>query len=560
MERVGRLCVVGLSVLVGCYGGLDVGEPSGGADGSITAADGDGGSADEGGDDGTPAEYEPAPAAIRLLLSHQYVAAIGDLLGPAAEEAAAPPADIAINGFSSIGATQLALGDVEVDAFESSARAVAAAAMTDTTRIAELQGCTPSGPADEACYSQFTERFGRLVFRRPLEAVEVDQYVGVALAAASEGGAFEAGIEASIATFLQSPNFLYQVEVGELDPDHGDRRRLTGYEMATRLSFFVLGSTPDEFLLDDAEAGMLDTPGGVRAAAEDMMTRVEAREAFGNFAAEVYRLRDLEVLPKDATTFPTYDAELAQAMGQETLRFIEHVAWEREGDFREIFDADYTFVNDKLAAHYGISGTFGPDFVQVTLPPEQKRGGILGHASVLSLFAHVTSTSPTLRGKFVRESIMCQTIPAPPPEVATDLPSGETETLRERLEQHMADPACAGCHALMDPIGFGLESYDGIGAFRTLENGLTVDDSSELEGQPFAGSRELGAILRENPTTATCLVRNLYRHATGHLETDSELEILEDVSDTYADSGYRLQAALVEIVSSPAFRVVGVPQ
>ena len=243
-------------------------------------------------------------------------------------------------------------------------------------------------------------------------------------------------------------------------------------------------------------------------------------------------------------------------MREETRRFIQHVAFEG-GDFSELFDADYTFVNDVLAAHYGIAGTFGPEFVQVPLPPEQKRGGVLGHASVLSVLANVSSTSPTHRGKFVRETLLCSTIPAPPPGVSTDLPVGDgTETLRERLEVHMTDPSCAGCHVLMDPIGFALESYDGVGAFRTTDNAKPVDDASELDGVAIAGAAQLGSALADNESSHACLIRNLYRHATGHIETGSELDILEGVTAAYVDSGYDLSTALVDIVASPAFRVV----
>ncbi|MGH1347049.1 MAG: DUF1592 domain-containing protein [Nannocystales bacterium] len=544
----------------GCYTGVDVsgtGVPSGGSDSFTTTAGGDG-TGDSDSDDPVPDDYEPSPVALRRLVGSQYEASVRLLLGDEAAEAANPPADAAINGFTAVGAAQLALGSAEIDRYEASARDIAAAARTANAHQAYMD-CEPIGPADDACMGEFVARFGRLAFRRSLDPDELDRYNAVGLTTAGDFDDFDAGIESTLAAMLQSPLFLYQVESGEATADADGQRRLRGTELATRVSFFLTGATPDAALLDAAEAGELDDNDGLRASAFALLEREEARGALGTFTEELLKLHELDGLPKDAVAFPTYDAELAEAMHEETRRFIEHVGFEG-GDFSEMFDADYTFVNDVLAAHYGIPGEFGEEFVQVTLPPDQKRGGILGHASVMSVLAHVSSSSPTHRGKFVRETLLCTTIPAPPPGVSTDLPVGDgTETLRERLEVHMTDASCAGCHVLMDPIGFALESYDGVGAFRTLDNSKPIDDASELDGTPVSGAAEVGAVLRENEAAHACLVRNLYRHATGHIESDSELDALRDVTTAYIDSGYDLPTALVEIVGSPAFRLVGEP-
>lgn len=546
----------------GCYTGVDVsgtGALSAGSDGISTTGD-EGGTAGTGSDsdDPVPEDYEPSPVALRRLVGSQYVASVRLLLGDAAADAANPPDDAAINGFMAVGAAQLALGSAEIDRYEASARDIAAAALLEGAHLSYMD-CSPSGPADDVCMREFVQRFGRLAFRRSLEADELDRYTAVGLTTAGDFDEFSAGVESTLAAMLQSPLFLYQVETGEPVADQDGQRRLRGTELATRVSFFLTGATPDGLLLDAADAGDLDDNAGLRESAFALLEREEARGALGTFTEELLKLHELDGLPKDAVAFPTYDAELAEAMHEETRLFIEHVGFEG-GDFSEMFDADYTFVNDVLAAHYGIPGEFGEEFVQVTLPPDQKRGGILGHASVLSVLAHVSSSSPTHRGKFVRETLLCTTIPAPPPGVSTDLPVGDgTETLRERLEIHMTEPSCAGCHVLMDPIGFALESYDGVGAFRTLDNNKPINDASELDGTPVSGAAEVGAVLRENEAAHACLVRNLYRHATGHIESDSELDALQTVTTAYIDSGYDLPTALVEIVGSPAFRLVGEP-
>ncbi|MEM6292064.1 MAG: DUF1592 domain-containing protein [Myxococcota bacterium] len=550
-------------LLAGCYEGIQDGAGASGlSGGGLDDGGSSDGSEDTDGDDGgmVPGDYEPAPVSLRRLLASQYVESIRLLLGDAAAAVANPPDDAALNGFTAIGASQLALGSAEVDRYETSARDIAAAAVAEGTVVGAYVTCTPTAPTDDACMRTFIGNFGRFAFRHTLEPDELSRYTNVALTAAGDQQDFYAGVEAGIAAMLQSPLFLYQVETGEPDPDTPSQRRLVGTELATRVSFFLTGATPDVTMLDAAENGFLDEPGGVRAAAEALLERNEARIALRGFSDELLRLRDLDGLPKDAATFPTYDTELAAAMREETRRLIEHVAFDLDGDFSEVFDANYTFVNDVLAAHYGIPGEFGSEFVQVTLPAEQRRGGILGHAGMLSVLAHVSSTSPTLRGKYIRETLMCQTIPAPPPGVVTDLPVGDgTETMRERLQIHMTDPSCSGCHLLMDPIGFALESYDGVGAYRTLDNGKPIDDSADLDGVPVAGALELGAALRDSNAAHACLIRNLYRHATGHVETESELDALASVSDAYAASGHNLKAALIEIAASPAFRVVGEP-
>ncbi|WP_266217768.1 DUF1592 domain-containing protein [Paraliomyxa miuraensis] len=548
------LCTAAL--LPGCKRGSD--------DGMGLSVGLDGGESETAGDDGDeiPADLDPAPATLRLLLQRQYVGAVEELLGPEAAAAADPPENHAINGFDAVGAAQLALGDAEIDAYERSARAVAEAAAAAGTLDTWL-ACDPVGAGNEACIRQVVGSFGRRAWRRPLTDEEIERYTAVGTAAAADLGGFEAGLRAAIAALLQSPYFLYQVEVGEPDPDDPSRRRLTQYELASRISFFLLDTVPDAELLDDAEAGLLYDSDGIREAAWRLLERPRARESLGEFFGEAWRLRNLVGLPKDLATFPQWTPELAEAMRGETLALIEDLAWEQEADFREVFMADYTFVNARLGFHYGLPGAaeLSDTHTKVSLAGHDKRGGLFGHGGFLSLLGHVSSTSPTLRGKFVLENILCRTVPPPPPGVVTDLPTNDgSVTMRERLEAHMSDPSCRGCHEMMDPIGFGLENYDGIGRFRTEDNGQPIDSSAVLDGEAFDGAASLGTIVASSPDSAHCLVRNLYRHATGHIEGPGEEDALLVIEDAFAESGYRMQDLMVEIVASPAFRVVAEPE
>ena len=542
-------------LLGGCYHGI---EPGQGLDPEGEDAEGD----DDAGTDEVPAELEPAPAALRLLLQRQHVNAVRDLLGDEAAAAATPPPNIALNGFDAVGASQQALSDAEVDAFEQSARSVVAAA-AGADQLGTWLACDPAVMGDAACMEQVVGSFGRMAWRRPLVDEEVQRYAQVGTAAATDYGSFDQGMQEVMAAMLQSTHFLYQVEIGEPDPEDASRRRLTPYELAARLSFFLLDTTPDAELLADAEAGLLDDADGIAEAAWRLLERPGARDSLGQFFSEIWRLRNLPSLPKDLGTFPRWSPELADAMRVETLALIDDLVWEQEADFREVFTADYTFVNAQLGYHYGLpqAASLGEDFTRVELGGHDGRAGLFGQASFASLLSHVSSTSPTLRGKFVLENILCRTVPPPPPGVVTDLPpTDDATTMRERLEIHMSEPTCRGCHAMMDPIGFGLENYDGIGAFRTEDNGYPIDSSAEIDGEPFEGAAGLGKAVAEIPGTAGCLVRNMYRHATGHIETPGEASSINTLQDSFIESGYRMQDLMVEIVASPAFRLVAEPE
>lgn len=542
------LILILIPAIAGCQGGGQAATFGESFDDEAADADADGG-LDEG------AYAEPR---LRILLGRQYVAAVGDLLGPQAAQVASVRADVALNGFDAIGAAQIALTSQDIDIYEQSAGAVAAAALATPGALDAYRSCVPQEPGDLECMRSFTAAFGSLAWRRTLDESELTRWSEVGVTAALDFGEFDKGVEFVIAGMLQSPNFLYQVEIGEPDLDNPTLRRLTGPEVATRMSFFLLDTTPSRELLDAAAAGELDTVEGVRAWAESMVLDPRARFAFDNFFEEVLYLRKLDETAKDVGTYPGWSPYLADSMRVETIALVDDVIWIEDGDYRDILTADYTFVNEALASHYGIAYPGGTGFQKVTLPPGEKRGGIFGHASLLSLLAHVSSTSPTLRGKFVQERMMCTSIPPPPPGVVTDLPSGaEYKTMRERLAGHQDQELCASCHSIMDPPGLGLENYDGVGRFRTMENGVVIDTKSDLDGEPFDGAAELGGLLRERSKFSLCTILNLYRHATGHVEQPGEIDRLIAVDESFIAAEYRFKSALVELVASKAFRFVG---
>jgi hypothetical protein len=550
MERAAPLLLLPTLLLApGCKGGDDSRETFG----TFGSAD----AGETGGDEGEPGDGIFAEPRIRILLARQYVNAVSDLLGPGVAMAASPRADVTLNGFDAIGAAQISLTDADIDAYESSATAIASAAVANPASLSPYLSCTPTQPTDGECMRSFVAEFGFVAWRRPLDEVELERWASVGVSAAAEFGSFDSGLEFVIGGMLQSPNFIYQVEVGG-PPNEIGRRKLTGYELATRMSFFLLDTTPSRELLEAAAAGELDSADGVRAWAEELLLDSRARLAFDGYFEEVLYLRKLAEIAKDPATFPGWSPYLADSMKVETIALIDDIVWIEDGDFRDILDAEYTFVNSSLASHYGIAYPGPSGFQKVPVPAGEKRGGIFGHASLLSVLAHVSSTSPTVRGKFIQERILCNSIPPPPPGVATDLPSTEdAKTMRERLALHQEDPICSSCHSIMDPAGLGLENYDGVGKFRTLDNGEPIDALSDLDGEPFEGALELGKLLRERERFSWCTVLNLYRHATGHVEAAGEVEQLVGVDEAFIEAEYRLQDALVELVASPAFRYVG---
>lgn len=505
----------------------------------------------------------PAPGGLRRLRAAQYVNSIRTIFGDVAASAAMPPNDASLHGFDSIGAAELALPQTAVEEYETSARRVADAVISDAATRDHVLPCEPSGPSDDACHQAFVESIGRLAWRRPLTLDEVAPLVDVATAAAAEYESFEIGLTYALSCILQSPYFLYIVEIGEPDPDDPTRRRLTDQELASRMSFFLLDKTPDAALLDKVAAGALATSDDVKAAAREMLSKPEARETLATFYSELFHLRDLDGLAKSADIFPLFSPALAQAMKEETLRLIDDIVWTRSADAREIYVADYAFINSDLAALYGVPSPIS-GFQKVTLPSDQKRAGLLGSASFLARFAHPAKTSPTKRGLFVNTALLCYEIPPPPPGVNTTLPEDDPsvpKTARMKLEVHMKDDACSSCHRAMDPIGFALENYDGIGAFRATDQGLAIDPASSIDGLgSFASARDLGQTLRDDPRSPSCMVKNLFRNSMGHLETRGELAAILKLEEAFASSGYNLQELMVAIVASPAFQLVGEPK
>lgn len=510
-----------------------------------------------------PAEMQvaPAPGGLRRLTGTQIINSVSDLLGPSAASQLSLPDTPQLHGFESIAAAELTTTSNEVANFEFTFTSALDAALADLSTVSGIAPCVAT-PSD-ACYAEVAEQFGRRAWRRPLDADEIGRLTNLGNAGrAWASGDFDQGLKYELLGILQSPNFLYMVEIGELDPKTG-QRNLTGWELATRMSFFLVHRTPDAALLDAAEKGDLATDDGIRAAANRLLDEPEAQAALDRYFGELFYLRDLPDVQKDPTTFPEYDDALAASMEEGTLRFLRDLVWTRNADARELFTSPDVFIDAKSAPIYGQASP-ATGWAKVTLPPDQKRAGLLGQIGYLARFAHPSLTSPTRRGRFVQERLLCNEIPPPPPGQNTSIPEeppGQPMTMKQKLVQHETDPKCASCHLDMDPIGFALENYDGIGRFRADDRGLPLDTTGTVGNiGSFASAQDLGALLHDNPAATTCMIKNFIRGSMGHLESKGESEAVTALDKSFATSGYSMKSLMAELCTSPIFRRVGDPK
>ncbi len=502
---------------------------------------------------------DPAPATLHRLSQQQYRNSIRDLFGADIVIPSALEPDVSVDGLIALGGANATISPLGVERYESAALKVASQAVATPARRAALIPCKPKETADAACFEQVITTLGRRVWRRPLATEEIDSLVGVATAAAQQFSSFMRGVEFAVAALLQSPNFLFRVELGEPDPEHPGALRYTGYEMASRLAFFLTNTTPDDELLAAAESGALGGDAGVREQARRLLETPGAREAVRNFFTELYELYELDHLMKDTMVHTFMDKELGPAAREETLRLIEDIVFEQDADFRTFFTSQRTFVDRRLAALYGIPAPVTDGFGAVTLPRTLGRRGFLGHASFLANQSHPVDSSAVLRGKFVRVVLLCGEIPPPPSELNTGIPepSDDAPTLRERSTIHQQDPNCAACHRNMDPIGLGLENFDALGKWRTHDNGALIDASGDLDGARFGSAWDLGGAIASHPQVGYCLARNLLRYATGHVEEYGQFEFLIALGKAFEQSGFRIRNLLVDVAASRAFRHAG---
>lgn len=503
-----------------------------------------------------------AQTGAQRLTVTQYGNSIRDVFGKDINVPTAIEADASLDGFVALGASVSTISPSGVEKYEKAAFAIAQQVIADDAHKAVVLQCKPTGPADMGCAKETVTRVGRKLYRRQLTDAEVTRLTNIFMQASSALGGFDRGLEYGIAAMLQSPHFLYRPQVGETDPAQPGQLRYTSLEMASRLSFFLWNSTPDDELLTAAEKGDLVNDAALGTQIDRMLASPRAHEGLRAFVTDWLKLRELDHLNKDPTLFTYYSPDLGPMAREETLRLFEHFVFELDTDVREVMTTRQTFVNTKLASMYMITSPSDEGFNRVEFPENSPRLGLLGHTSMLAIQSHPRATSSTLRGKFIREALLCDTIPPPPANVNTGLPepSQTARTLRERMQPHLQDPVCKSCHVLMDPIGLGLENFDAVGRYRDKEVGAVIDPSGDLDGVKFADARALSKAIHDSPKFAPCIVRKVFSYATGFRPAKTDVDTLDTLHWDFRNSGYRMKELMKLVAQSPAFRLAQKPQ
>lgn len=409
----------------------------------------------------------------------------------------------------------------------------------------------------DACARQLIERFGQRAFRRPLTEAELTDYVALIKSQPTA----DQGVEAATRAMLSSPHFLYRAELGQAQPDGSFK--LSGYELASAMSYLYWGTMPDEALLKAAQSGELESAQGRLAQAKRMLADPRAERTLGRFAEQWLGIGKLRTQSKNLNQYPQFNDALRESMLTETRTFFTKLALDPQGRFKTLFEANYTYADQTMRAHYGLNAAQGSAaFERVEDTTGQRSAGLLTHASVLSTYAHSDQTSPVLRGLLVRSHLLCQEFP-PPPANAGGVPEVDpSATTRERFSQHADNPACSSCHQFIDPVGFGFEHYDPIGQWRNKDQGRDIDATGgvkDLEGfgkgtdQAFESVGALGRLLAQSDSAPRCLTQQAYRFTYGYKESSAERCTIEDLNQTFKSSDYTIYELLLAIPQHPSF-------
>jgi hypothetical protein len=511
---------------------------------------------------------EPAtpgnPTAFRRLTEAQYARSIRNIFGDGIEIPGRFEPPLRAGGLIAIGSSDVVSTPFGIEQYELKAREIAGQIMSEERR-AEFATCGPeedTSAFDEACARTFLGKYGRLLYRRPLSDQELGGVISIADSATEQTESFYSGLSAGLAWLLVSPNFTYRVEVGEPDPDEPEAQRFDAYSMATRISFLLWDGPPDEELLDAAASGALHTAEGIQSQVERMVLSPRFEDGVRAFFSDKYAYEYFDGLHKDQSIFPRYTSFLANDAQEQSLMTIVDFLVKNKGDYRDLFTTKKTFMNRSLAALYNVelddAGFEG--WIPYTFAPDDKRQGVLLLAGFLMQDpSHEGRSSPTIRGKMLREQYLCQTVPLPPGDVdfsEFEDPANPDATVRERLNAHRENPTCAGCHAITDPIGLGFENFDAIGQYRSEERGEPIVASEEFDGVPFADVVELQNVLRDNPSLPSCLTQRVFEYAAGRSVGPGDREWLEYQTKRFADNGYVLEELVKAVVVSEAFQAV----
>lgn len=502
------------------------------------------------------------------LTAEQYRNSIRDIFGDSIEITGnAIAAGVREAGLMAVGGRRLTLSSSEVESYEVLALDVANQVMSPSRRNT-LIPCRPENENvfDGDCAREFISTVGFHLFRRPLSEYEIGSYSAMASKATESLGGFYIGLQAALVGMMVSPDFLFRIERSVPSQETPGIRRLDAWSRASRLSFFLWNTTPSPALLQAAQSGELMFEAGLDEQVQQMIASPRIEDGLRAFFSDMLAFDRFDTLDIDTTLYPKFTKNVEDEAREQTLRTIADHLLEQDVDYRDLFDSRKTFLTPALAALYGVPISIRQEmgglvpWVPYEYPEDHIRVGLLGQATFLSLFSHPGASSPTLRGKAVREHLLCQTIPPPPGDVdfslVRDTDNPEFRTARDRLTEHRNNPTCAGCHTLMDPIGLALEIFDASGVFRNMENGALIDTSGQWLGQEYSDARELTLMLKKDPTLTSCLVQRAYNYGTAREPTPSEVQWLNSTHSQLRQEGVYWRELLQRISENPDFYTV----
>jgi hypothetical protein len=518
-----------------------------------------------------------AEMSLIRLTPEQYLRAVHDIFGESirVDDNKVEPG-FRDEGLLAIGDRKLTVGSAELERYETLAQEIATQ-VVDARHRSILLGCKPKSEqgADDACASQFIGKVGLLLFRRPLSAAELQQYVSTEHRGAEQMHSFNTGMAAALAQMLVSPEFLFRVVRSSRDAARAGTLQLDAYSRAARLSFFLWNATPDRELLSAAQSGQLMTPAGLEHQVDRLLTSPRLEDGMRSFFVDMLAFGGLDsdpgidALSIDTGFYPKFTANVQADAEEQTLKtIVDHLLYKNK-DYRDLFTTRDTFLTPALAALY-----------DVPLPRQQELGGavpwvpyhfsdsdpylgLLTQVSFLSLHSHPGRSSPTRRGKALREIFLCQKVPPPPGNVDFSLVQNTTDprykTVRQRLTVHRNEPMCAGCHKIMDPIGLSFENFDTAAEYRRTENGAPIDASGDLSGKPFVGVQQLAQVIHDDPATTGCLINRTFSYGAQRKPTAAEQAWLTGLQAQLSKSGVRWRDLMRDITLNPDFYTDVVP-
>jgi mono/diheme cytochrome c family protein len=499
---------------------------------------------------------DPGRVTLRRLNCVEYNNTIRDLVGVDFQPADDFPADDVGYGFDNIGDV-LSMPPILLEKYLSAADRIVAAAFRNPDTRKRIIICQPTKETEATCIRKIVEAFAARAYRRPLASEEVDRLARLTAVARENGDGFEAGIQVALKAVLVSPHFLFRVELDNKPSDPNAVHPVTDYELASRLSYFLWSSMPDDELFARARQNTLRGKEVLESEVRRMLNDPKSKAFVENFAGQWLQTRNLKTSTPDPARFPDFDDGMRAAMQKETELFFQTIVKE-DRSILDFLDGRFSFVNERLARHYGITGVKGTAFQRVQLTGD-RRAGVLTQGSVLTVTSNPTRTSPVKRGKWILENILGAPPPPPPPgagELSESKKAVDAGSLRQRMEQHRADPNCASCHQRMDPLGFGLENFDATGAWRERDGKFPIDACGVLPGgKSFKGPEELRTILKSKSSAfCRCLTEKMLTYALGRGLESYDQPAVDQICAALGADKFRFSRLVIEIVNSDPFQ------